>query len=190
MFYKICFLQEIRSSHLYNLKKPSKTEKNTGKSYKICWNQVNYLEFRLFKFSKLKYRKGDSNNLLQNLLSSRNQVPNFNLKKFWNTGRCKNQEQQEAKSCKIHWNLINKINDARFDSEEATRCLAFFFLWFILLHHKRLFDSYNLCCWTHANNVITVSNDIVILVWYMLVFLWYVFIIDHNRPPRNIPLLS
>ena len=51
---------------------------------------------------------------------------------------------------------------------KRTRCLWFFFLWFILLHHKRLFDLCYPYCLTHVNN--SVSNDMVILTvcWFLL----------------------
>ena len=48
------------------------------------------------------------------------------------------------------------------------RCLWVFFLWFIHLYHKSLFDSCYLYCLTHVIN--SVSNDFVILIWYMLGF--------------------
>ena len=94
-------------------------------------------------------------------------------------------ESCEVKLHKLHiacqmdswWRL-----DARFESEEGYKIFMIFFLWFILLHHKSLFDSCNPYRLTHVNN--SFSKDIVILIvcWFLL---WYISITNRNMPPQK-----
>ena len=55
-------------------------------------------------------------------------------------------------------------------------------LWFIILHHKCLFDSCYSYCVTHVHN--SVSNDMVILIifWFLL---WYTFIINRSMSAKK-----
>ena len=101
-FCRIGSPQEI-TSHLYNLRKFWKTEKNTAEFCSIHWNLLDDEEFGSLKVLKLKHRRGDQ--IIQPFcrIGSPQEIssPLYNLRKFKKT------EKSTAELCRMHWNLLD-----------------------------------------------------------------------------------
>ena len=99
--WRICAPQQIRST-LFNLRKFSKTDKNTAESCRMHRNPMNDGEFGSFQCLKVKFRGRDQIIQPSCRIGSPQEIssPLFNLTKFSKT------EKRTAESCRMHWNLM------------------------------------------------------------------------------------
>ena len=108
-FCRIGFPQEIRP-RLFNLRKFSKTERNTTESWTMLWNQINDKEFRSSKCLKFKYRRGDQIIHLSAELFPPKKLGSPSL--IWgNFQKLRN----TTESCRMHW---NEMIDEEFGSSK------------------------------------------------------------------------
>ena len=96
-FCRIRSPQEIKLT-LFNLRKFLKSEKSVIESFKRHWNLINDEEFGSFKFSKLKYKRGDQ--IIQPFcrIGFLEEIRSLPLES--------KSKKSAAESCRMRWNIM------------------------------------------------------------------------------------